>query len=355
VRAPWLDDASASLARRAALAPLVPVSWAWGGLAWLHRHAYASGLLRRARLPCRVVAIGNVVVGGAGKTPAAAWVAANLARRGHRVALASRGHGRRGREPLVVVSDGRRVLANVEAAGDEALLLAAHAPGVPVLVGSRRAWAGWRALSAFGADVLVLDDGFQHHRLARDVDLVLFDGARGLAGGHCLPRGPLREPVGALRRADALGVVDGPLPEADAARLARVAPAAFRFEARRQPVALRALAGGPPQPLALLDGARVGMLCGLAWPTSLRRSLEALGADVVAERCFRDHHRYRPRDLRGLAREAPLWVTTEKDALKLAPHWAADADLRVLAIEFAVEEPARLLDWLEARLRRGQV
>ncbi len=95
------------------------------------------------------------------------------------------------------------------------------------------------------------------------------------------------------------------------------------------------------------------MLCGLARPASLRRSLEGLGARVVAERCFRDHHRYRPRDLHGLARAAPLWITTEKDAGKIVPAWIADADLRVLSIEFDVEAPKALLDWIEARLRRA--
>jgi tetraacyldisaccharide-1-P 4'-kinase len=185
----------------------------------------------------------------------------------------------------------------------------------------------------------VLDDGFQHHRLHRDVDVVVFDGSLGLGNRHLLPRGPLREPLRALRRAQALGVVDGPLAEEDAALLASHAPEAFFFAARRRPVALRGLAGGDRQDPAQLR------------PASLRATLEALGARVVAERSFPDHHRYRRADLAGLADQAPLWITTEKDAVKITPPWAGAADLRVLSIDLAVDEADALLGWLEACLR----
>jgi tetraacyldisaccharide 4'-kinase len=171
VRAAWLDADSGSLWEHWALLPLLPASWLYGAGAWFHRAVYRSGRRRPLRLPCRVVSVGNLVVGGAGKTPTAAWLAAGLQRRGHKVVLASRGYGRRGSKGVLVVSDGRFVRSHVAQAGDEPLVLAAHAPGVPVLVGRDRALVGWRALSAFGADVLVLDDGFQHHRLHRDVDL----------------------------------------------------------------------------------------------------------------------------------------------------------------------------------------
>ena len=154
--------------------------------------ALASGVGRRApgciarstaparcaatRLPCRVISVGNLGVGGTGKTPTAAWLAAGLQRRGYRVVLASRGYARKGREPILTVSDGRFLHATVEQAGDEPFVLAAHAPGVPVLVGSDRALVGQRALSAHGAEILVLDDGFQHHRLERDLDVIVCDG-----------------------------------------------------------------------------------------------------------------------------------------------------------------------------------
>jgi tetraacyldisaccharide 4'-kinase len=351
VREDGLGGRSEPFATRFAAAPLVPLAWAYGAGARLGRALHRRRLLGEARLPCRVVCIGSVVVGGAGKTPAAAWLAASLARRGRRVAIASRGHRGRRAERVLVVSDGRRVHAAGAAAGDEALVLAAHAPGVPVLVARDRALAGLHALALFGVEIVVLDDGFQHHRLHRDLDVVMLDAGMGIGNGWTLPRGPLREPVDAIRYADAVGVVDGELPRETEQLLARWCRGAFRFRARRRPVALRPLAGGAPASPATLHGVEVGMLAGIAQPASLQRTLEALGARVVAERCFRDHHRYRRGDLEGLSRAARLWVTTEKDALKIHPAWTAGADLRALAIELEVACEREILDWIEKRLR----
>jgi tetraacyldisaccharide 4'-kinase len=341
--------------RRIALLPLDALALAYGVGACAHRAAHARGLLRSVRLSCRVVSVGSLVVGGSGKTPMAAWVARALHRRGHRVALASRGYARRGREPVEVVSDGRFVSSNAEAAGDEPLLLAAHAPGVPVLVGPDREVVGMRAVSAFGAQILVLDDGFHHHRLARDVELLCFDGIAGLGNRRVIPRGPLREFPASLRLADAVAVIDGPLRDADAALLEKLAPAAHRVEARRRATGVRSLAGaacGPPQSLA---GLEVGLLSGIARPDSFRRTVESLGARVIRERCFPDHHRYRERDLASLEGGASVWLTTEKDAVKILPSWAGDTDLRVLAIELVVEGADRLCEWLEDRLREKPI
>ena len=168
-----------------------------------------------------------------------------------------------------------------------------------------------------------------------------------------LPRGPLREPLSALRFAAAIGVVDGPLSEEDEDCIERFAGSARRFAgappAARAAPACREESCAPPESLS---GARVGLLAAIARPDSLRRTLAALGAEVVAERTFRDHHRFRPRDLAGLAKQAPLWITTEKDAVKLLPSWTEGARVLALVIEFEVEQPEALLDWIEARLRR---
>jgi tetraacyldisaccharide 4'-kinase len=339
-----------SLARRALLAPLVPLSWIYAAGARLHRQLYRSGLLETRRFSGHVVGVGELVVGGAGRAPAAAWIASRLHARGRRVALASRGAGRRTREPCVV-SDGRHVLGAVRSAGDEALILAAHAPGVPVLAGRDRARVGLRAFSAFGAEVLVLDDGFHQQRLGRDLDVLCIDASQGFGNRRVLPRGPLREPLAALRHADAVLVVDGPLAGEDEALLARWTPGVPRVNARRRAVGLRPLAGGAQARPELLEGTSVGLLAGIASPASLRRTLASLGARVVAERLFPAHHRYRPRDLTGLAGEASLWVTTEEDAVKVLPVWAAGADVRALSIELEVDEPEPFLDWIEAGLR----
>jgi tetraacyldisaccharide 4'-kinase len=349
-RPAWFDEREASVPRRAALAPLTALSWCYGVGAALHRAWYERGPGERARLGCKVVSVGNLVVGGSGKTPLAAWIAAQLHARGRRVALASRGAGGTPTADVHVVSDGTRVLEGAAVAGEEALLLAQLAPGVPVLVARRRELAGLRAIALFDCEVLVLDDGFQHHRLARDVELVVFPSA-GLGSGAVLPRGPLREPLGALSRAHAILVTGGALPAEDEARIARAAPGAARFSVLRVPSALRRLDGrGAPEPPSTLAGREVGALSALAHPRALRETLVALGARVVAERIFADHHRYAPRDLRCLARDAPLWVTTEKDAIKLVPELAAGADVRVLSLATSVAEPEEFVTWLVSRL-----
>ncbi|HEU4429037.1 MAG TPA: tetraacyldisaccharide 4'-kinase, partial [Myxococcota bacterium] len=202
-------------------------------------------------------------------------------------------------------------------------------------------------------DVLVLDDGFQHHTLARDVDLVVF-GQGGLGSGALLPRGPLREPIGALSRAAAVLVTSGELPWPDEARIGRAAPGAARFTVLRAPHGLskwgQARVAHPTEPPSALAGREVGVLSALALPRALRDTVEASGARVVAERTFADHHLYRASDLSGLAAQAPLWITSEKDAVKLDSTWLAGADVRVLALETSVADPEKFLAWFEARL-----
>ena len=336
---------------RAALLPLDLAALAYRAGVFLHRSSYERGWVRRRRLSCRVVSVGNLTLGGSGKTPTAAWLAVALRRRGHKVAIASRGYGRRSREPVVVVSDGVQTRATLRTAGDEPLVLAAHAPGIPVLVGPDRSVVGLRAVSAFGADVLVLDYGFHHHRLARQVELLTIDGGFGFGNRRLFPRGPLREPLSALGRADAIGIVDGPLSAADARSVEVFAPRALQFSARRRPRGVRPLAGGAEVPPESLAGLEVGVIAGIARPRALRKTVEALGARVVACRSFPDHHPYRARDVSDLSRFATHWVTTEKDAVKILPSWVERADVRVLAIDLEVAEPDVILDFVEARMR----
>jgi len=349
----WLDEREESRWRVGARFALTPASWLFGAGALLQRALHEHGVLPRRALPIRVVSVGSVVADGSGVSLTAAWIAKALHRRGHRVALAVRGAGRsrRRRDAVHVVSDGHYVKSRVEVSGASAMILAAHSPGVPVLLGSDRYHVGVRAASAFGTEVLVLDDGFQCHSLQRDVDVVAIDGQFGFENRRLMPCGALREPVRALRRAAAIGVIDGPLDGKDQALLARFDSDAFRFAAHRRPVAVRPLRGGSSDPPEVLDGASVGLISGLARPTSLRNSVERLGAKVVTERNFRDHHRYGPRDMRYLYRNAPLWIATEEDAIRINPDWIGRADVRVLSIKLECARDDAVLDWLEASLR----
>lgn len=338
-----------SLARRIALAPLALAEQAYAAGAWLHRRMYESGLRARVRLDARVVSVGNLAVGGSAKTPVAAYLARSLHARGVRVALLSRGvGGSRTREPCVV-SDGERILLGADEAGDEPVWLAASAPGVPVLAGVRRVALGRRAIAEFGARVLLLDDGFQHHRLARDLDLVCLDARLGLGNGHLLPRGPLREPVAALARAHALvftRAVPADAPPPGAARLPVEVPQ-FRVGVRK--LGVRPLAGGERFPLEVLRGARVGLLAAIARPDRLARELGELGAVVVEQRVFRDHHRYRRDDLAGLD-PGLRWITTAKDAVKLEVAWDEAGVVSVLEEEVERASGAALAEFVAARL-----
>ncbi len=346
--------------RPALLLPLSVVEWGFRGAAAIRSALYAGGHLRTHRAGAPVVSIGNLAVGGAGKTPVAMTVAARLLARGRRVAVLSRGYGAT-RSDARVVSDGARVLLSAAEGGDEAVLVARRLPGVAVLCGPRRAELARLARGSLGADVLLLDDGFQHRALARDLDVVVLDAANPFGNGHLLPRGPNREPPQALRRAGLvwLSRVEGASPEGleRLRALAREATGHAPVESRHEPVelldgALRAVLG-----LEALRGRRVRLVSGIARPHAFRRTVEALGATVVAEHRFADHHRFREgelRDVLGAGDGAGDWVvTTEKDAVRLAPDVADHPALRVLRIEARVVRGEEILSRaLDAALAR---
>jgi tetraacyldisaccharide 4'-kinase len=282
-----------------------------------------------------------VAVGGAGKTPVTLAIATRLAARGRRVAVLSRGYGAL-RTDARLVADGERVLLSAEEGGDEPVLLARRLPGVLVLCGPRRAELAALATGAHGASALLLDDGFQHRALARDLDVVVLDAANPFGNGHLLPAGPNREPRAALRRAGLvwLSRVDQAEPE----RLERLRVLAFRYtgrgpvESRHAPLDLLDGALARSRGLAAARGKRVLLLSGLARPGAFRRTVEGLGAEVVAERRHPDHHRFTAADLDAARRaadeaRAELILTTEKDAVKLPPEVAAEARLAVVRIE----------------------
>jgi tetraacyldisaccharide 4'-kinase len=327
-----------------------------GGLI-LRRAAYATGALRTRRLPCRVVAVGNLTLGGTGKTPLVELIARELAARGRRVVVLSRGYRRRARGPLAVVSDGDRLLVPVTEAGDEPYLLARRLPGVPVIVGRDRYRAGELAVARFAPDVLLLDDGFQQMRLASDVAVVALDarapwGRRGL-----FPRGTLREPPAALARAHLLVLthVGGAADPAWAERqVRRRAPRAPIAHADYEPEALEDVGAGAVLPLDALRGRPCVAFAGIGAPD---RFVETLAELRVAPRdfvAFPDHHAYTRAEVRALETRAhragaDVLLTTEKDAVRLTgrgtvPLWALHVRLRLRG------DPAPWWAALEARL-----
>ena len=343
----WIWQREESVRRRLALAPLAAVECLYRAGAGLHRAAYAHGWRRRVRLPCRVVSIGNLSVGGSGKTPLVGWLARELHARGWKVAILSRGVGGSRSQPVNVVSDGRRVLLSPAEVGDEPVLLAGRTPGVPVLAGRNRAALGLRAASAFGVELCLLDDGFQHHRLARDLDLVCVDDAAGLGNAHVLPRGPLRESPRVLGRADAL--LWTRCSAAESPRGSWIPGGLPQFRVRIVPQRLRRLRGGQRRGLDWLAGRRVGALAAIARPERFVHGLEQLGAQVSAVRLLPDHHVYRRRQIESLD-PSLAWLTTAKDAVKIPADWAGETELWVLEEEVLPDQAPALLDFVAHRL-----
>ncbi len=289
--------------------------------------AYRKGWKSSHRFPVPVISVGNLTFGGTGKTPTVIALVRDLVRHQRRPAVLTRGYGRDNDEPLVLV--GPDSTTSPEKAGDEPLELAFRLPGVPIVVDADRVRGGQRALQ-LGADVLVLDDGFQHFRVARDLDLVLLDDGDPWGGDHLPPRGRLREPPSALRRADAVLITKLPPgaaspPEETVRQVQTIAPGMPVFGARLALTRIRTPDGnyGPDA----LRGRRVFAIAGVGRPGGFLDLLEQSGALVVGHRWFADHHQFQPTELRRvLSRSHDLEatvVTTAKDAVKLPPDFSA--------------------------------
>jgi tetraacyldisaccharide 4'-kinase len=293
----------------------------FGALLSLRRRSYESGWLRSSRAPVPAISIGNLTWGGTGKTPFTLWLAQQFVESGRKVGIVSRGYGRRSRG-LRIVSDGLALRLGVEEAGDEPTLLARRIPGAIVVVSERRVEGATKA-AALGADLLLLDDAFQHLAIRRDLDIVLLDRVDPLGGG-LPPFGRSREPVSALSRADLFVLTGGASPgrsEAEAL-LGRVNPRApvFHFQAR-----FTGWFDEQGEPVAGEDvvATRSVAVASIAFPGRFLRTIRDAGADPAVFLPFRDHHFYSSSDLRrieGAARNvgAPLLLTTEKDIVKLA-------------------------------------
>lgn len=331
-----------------------PLSWIYGVGVSLRNRRYDRDPTASTKLPVAVASVGNLTVGGSGKTPFVAALARELLARGERVAVLSRGYGRRSRSDFVLVSDGDRLLASAEECGDEPLELARAVEGLPVAVGPDRAAVGRELLSKLGPHVLVLDDGFQHRRLRRDLDLVCFDAREPVESLRLLPWGRLREPLGSLARAH--GVVwtrwSEDASSEDLSRLlSRAAPDLPSIRTRNRLAGFAALDGLDSLGAESFRGRPVGVLLGVARP---ERVLESIPAEVVFTATRRDHHWWQPSEVNALAEEgkrrgAVALLTTGKDAVKMTAARTA-VPIYVIRIETEILDRAALAGLLE-RLR----
>lgn len=339
-----------------------PMAWAGRAALWWARLPYGlgvsvrnqlfdAGIRKSVRVPVPVVSIGNLTLGGTGKTPCVEYVAGFYRDRGFQVAILSRGYG---------ADLGRN---------DEAMVLEENLPDVPHLQGANRVELALTALQELESEVLVLDDGFQHRRLARDLDFVLLDATRPVSGEYLFPRGLLREPVSSLRRADVIV-----LTRCDQVDAADLSEQVDRLRARYSDKLLATAKHAPLELLGVnnlktaigeLIGKPVGAFCGLGNPEAFRRTLVDLGAILADFRSFPDHHSYTREDVAELDRWAAtlpadaVVVTTQKDYVKLQlvelagkPVWALRIGMRFR--EGEVELQAKLAAVVEGRITNDE-
>ncbi len=306
---------------------------------------YNMGLRSRAELPCAVISIGNLSVGGTGKTPMTRAICARLAQRGLRVCVLSRGYRGKSEHGAAIVSNTQRVLLDAQHAGDEAYWLAVSMPGIPVIAGKDRRKTGAIACEQFHPDVIVLDDGMQYYQLYRDLDIVLVNCVRPFDNGWTFPRGLLREPPDHLERADIVVLTNtDKISPASVAELGRIvqglAPEARQFRAAYCVADLRPLDKSAPRPATWLRGRRVATLCAIANPETFERQVEMAGATIVGRTRLADHEAPTMGHLEGAIAEAvqagaEAIIVSEKDAVKLPPlgrplpFYIMAADMRV--------------------------
>ncbi len=335
---------------------LAVVARVYAAAVTLRAGAYRSGRLTSRKLPCKVISVGNMTTGGTGKTPMTLYLAERLHRSGWRAAVVSRGYKGGLEKSGGIVSDGRQVVTTPAAAGDEPFLLASRLlnAAVPVVVGRNRYEAAMLAVRHFAPDIVILDDGFQHLQLARDINLVLLDARRPFGNGHLLPRGILREPLSALSRGDIfiltrtaekykrtavdhLRHIVGERPVYTASHkpfLSKWVPAVSHH--RQVPTDARTAVE-----LRSLRGKRVFGFAGIAGNDGFKETLTTLGCDLAGFAGFADHHRYSIADLAALLQAAgqsgaDLICTTEKDYTRFAEHLSWPVDLAVVGIRMSL-------------------
>ncbi len=355
----------------------------YAAIVTLRNALYTRGIFQTRRLPCTVISVGNIVVGGTGKTPAVIAIAKQLQADGVRVAILLRGYKRQSREKITIVTDGEQRFCTAAESGDEADMMARLLPRIPIIVGRHRYAAGQLAINRFKSEVLLLDDGFQHRQLHRDEDIVTVDATRPFGTGQLLPAGTLREPITALRRADiilltrtdSIGRRDIPVPKTEPIQtgrallqeeglhadireeLGKLVPNTPVLESVHRPTHLYRLsdAGDSERfPLKWLSGKRLLAVCGIGNPNAFVTTLNHYTPETVELLAFPDHHVYTEADCQRIQRKmtqtgAACIVTTQKDEQKLV-RFAAELPIAVLAVTLVITDGALLASLSSANL-----
>lgn len=322
---------------------LLPLSLLYRLIIFLRNKGYDWKIFHSWKLPCSVICVGNITVGGTGKTPVVEFLAKYLIETGHnRVAILSRGYKRES-SGTVIVSDGKNLLTSAKYAGDEPFLLASRLQSVPVVVDEDRVRGGKTICSRFQPDFIILDDGYQHRRLIRDVNIAVVNEAAGLGNGRLLPAGPLREPLSALKRADLIWV-NQKHPGTEWANFPR---GILKYLNRPiifsdyQPDALIAIPSGKKYKPQFLHQKRVVAFSGIANPDRFMKLLSLFPVKALKLIPFKDHHVFTPADFEKVQNavnemKADIIVTTEKDFTRIPLEISLSIPLYYLKIELRV-------------------
>lgn len=348
--------------RKIWLSPLCLLSFFYEGIVTLRVKFYSWKLLRTRSLPCPVISVGNLTTGGTGKTPLVYFLAEWLKGKGFRTAVLSRGYGGKYSQPLGVVTDGQNILMDVRQAGDEPFLLAEKMQGIPLVIGRDRFRTGQYAIEKYRSEILILDDGYQHLALKRDVNILLLDSARPFGNGYLLPRGMLREPTHQLIRADAIILTKSSMSD-NINKLKELLRPKGRsipvFQVDYQPGEVRVFGGDQKLLPGFLEGKKIMAFAGVAEPESFRHTLIQLKAEILAMEVFPDHHWYTVEDWSQLLAKAERngsegLLTTEKDWVRIKAFRPGNLPLWVLSVRhsFPGEDQVRFEQFLLSRLGR---
>lgn len=358
---------------RLLLQALKQLSYVYRAVVQVRLFLFSKGLLRPHTLGCQIVSIGNLTVGGTGKTPVVEVFASRLQKAGRKVAILSRGYRkkelpfverlvdkllfRERRRPPRVVSDGKTLLLDSAMSGDEPYMLASHLPDVAVLVDSDRVKSGRYAINKLGCDTLILDDGFQYMGLKHRQDIVLVDRSNPFGSGHVLPRGLLREPARNIRRAHFIFITkcDGGGNEELRRQLHELNDRAEIVECTHMPKYLQNAYTAERKGIEFLKDLRVTALSGIAAPDGFDKELEKRGAQIVCRKRFADHHRYYQQEIIDIINESraagvAAIITTEKDAVRFPRIVRADVPIYFLRVEIELLSGTESLDECISRI-----
>jgi tetraacyldisaccharide 4'-kinase len=346
----WDDDGNTSCYHPVKVITFIP-SFFYLGVVNLRNWLYDHKIFKEIKLSCPVISVGNISVGGTGKTPCVIMLANMLKKNGFRPAVISRGYGGRSTSPVNIVSDGDKVLLDSETAGDEPSLMAHALKGIPVITGAERRITGQVAIDKFGANVLICDDAMQHRQIYRDINLVLLD-SKGLKGNdHILPMGKLREPLKEIRRASAILLTRADEEvKTDTKIEAMIKTEKIPvFRSIHKPQDIIISDETVQMPISELKGKKVCAFCAIANPDSFEKTILAARAKVLSFDIFPDHHRYSEKEIEKLKTSfiksgADYLMTTEKDAMRLQNHPEFLKSLYILRVKMEIKPSAKLFE-----------